>query len=72
MSGKKIVPITVNYSSYWELRSWDRFQIPKPWSKVTLILGDPISVPAELDENTIESILEQVKNALMSLTIDQA
>lgn len=71
MSGKKLVPITVNYSSYWELRSWDRFQIPKPWAKVTLILGDPISVPAELDENTLESIRVQVEKALLALKIDR-
>ena len=72
MSGKKVVPVSVNYSSYWEIRSWDRFQIPKPWASVTLILGDPISVPAELDENNLEAIRLEAEKALMALTLDKS
>jgi lysophospholipid acyltransferase (LPLAT)-like uncharacterized protein len=33
-TGIPIVPVHVNYSSYWTLRSWDRFIIPKPFSRV--------------------------------------
>lgn len=29
-----ILPISVFYSRYWELKSWDRFQIPKPFATV--------------------------------------
>ena len=29
-----IVPIRVVYSRYWELKTWDKFRIPKPFSRV--------------------------------------
>ena len=29
-TGVKLIPVAINYSSYWELKSWDKFQIPKP------------------------------------------
>ena len=43
-----LYPVAINYSSYWELKSWDRFQIPKPFAKVTLSIGEPIFIPADL------------------------
>lgn len=33
-TGVPIMVVLVEYSDYWELRSWDRFRIPKPFSKV--------------------------------------
>ena len=66
-TGFPVLPVSVNYSSYWELKSWDRFQIPKPWAKITLILGDPINIPPDLsDEETEEwrRVLEQKLNAI--------
>ena len=33
-----ILPISVFYSRYWELKSWDAFQIPKPFATVDVTL----------------------------------
>ena len=57
-TGVKILPISVNYSSYWELGSWDRFQIPKPWAKITLRLGEPVTIPSNLTDDELEYWLE--------------
>jgi lysophospholipid acyltransferase (LPLAT)-like uncharacterized protein len=35
-SGVPVMAVRVEYSSYWELRSWDRFRIPKPFSRVAV------------------------------------
>jgi lysophospholipid acyltransferase (LPLAT)-like uncharacterized protein len=32
--GIPIMPVRVEYDDFWELKSWDRFRIPKPFSKV--------------------------------------
>jgi len=48
------LPIGVNYSSYWELRSWDRFRIPKPWARLELVIGTPIYIEKELSEEQVE------------------
>lgn len=42
-TGLPLLLVQVEYANYWELKSWDRFRIPKPFSKVTVTLR-----PAEL------------------------
>ena len=39
MTGAPLIPYCIHYHSYWELRSWDRFRIPKPFSQVSIIFG---------------------------------
>jgi lysophospholipid acyltransferase (LPLAT)-like uncharacterized protein len=41
-TGNPILPFHAEASSYWEVSSWDRTQVPKPFSKVTAVLGPPI------------------------------
>lgn len=38
-TGAHILPITASYSSFWEFNSWDRFKIPKPFSKIAVNYG---------------------------------
>lgn len=49
-----IIPVVIGLSSYWELPSWDRFRIPKPFSRALMMYGDPICIPSDLDENGME------------------
>ena len=37
-TGVKILPVQVHYASYWRLKSWDGFMIPKPFSRVNVTL----------------------------------
>jgi lysophospholipid acyltransferase (LPLAT)-like uncharacterized protein len=67
-TGYPVLPVSINYSSYWELRSWDRFQIPKPWAKVRLVLGKPIQIPENLSDEDIEKWRETVEDALNSIS----
>jgi lysophospholipid acyltransferase (LPLAT)-like uncharacterized protein len=36
------------------MRSWDRTQVPKPFSTVALVVGEPISVPADAEDGELE------------------
>ncbi len=63
-----IIPIAVNASRYWEIKSWDRFQIPKPFAKLTLVLGDAIAVPPELAPEEFEAIRLRVEKALNKIS----
>lgn len=53
-TGHPIVPYHIESSRHWTLSSWDRTQIPKPFSAVALVIGEPLRVesvdPAVLDE----------------------
>jgi len=69
-TGAPIVPLAINASRCWQVKSWDRFQIPKPWSKLTLIIGEPIYIPADLDSDGIEYWRQIVENAMRELNVD--
>ncbi len=69
-TGVPIVPVSVNASSYWEIKSWDRFQIPKPWAKLEVVLGKPIDIPPDLTEEQIVEYREKVRQSLLEITVD--
>ena len=71
-TGGQIIPFTLNCSRCWQLKSWDNFQLPKPFAKITMIIGKPINVPLNADENTIEEYRIIVENALNEITKDPA
>jgi lysophospholipid acyltransferase (LPLAT)-like uncharacterized protein len=66
-SGAPVVPIHMEYSSCWRLKSWDRFVVPRPFAKLRAIFGAPIAVPPI--ENTEQFEVERLRlqNAMMSL-----
>ena len=70
-TGIPVVPIGINYSSYWELKSWDRFQIPKPWAKITLEIGDFIHIPKDISEEEMAKWSVIVRDKLMEVTKDR-
>ena len=53
-TGAPILPVSINYSNYWELNTWDSFRIPKPFSRVTAVIGEPQKIPPDLDDDGIE------------------
>jgi lysophospholipid acyltransferase (LPLAT)-like uncharacterized protein len=45
-TGNPVVPFHLEASRHWTLRSWDRTQIPKPFTTVALAIGEPFDVAA--------------------------
>ena len=54
-TGHPVLPFHLEASRHWTLGSWDRTQIPKPFSTVSIAMGEPFDVPADADEAGIES-----------------
>lgn len=44
-SGRPVVPFGAHASRAWQLKSWDRFTIPKPFARVTIAYGDFLRPP---------------------------
>ena len=65
-----IIPVSINAKRYWQCRSWDGFQIPKPFTTLTLIMGDAIEIPADLTREEIIEYQEKVRQSLMAITED--
>jgi lysophospholipid acyltransferase (LPLAT)-like uncharacterized protein len=64
-SGAAVVPINMEYSSCWRLRSWDRFILPRPFSKVRVIVGPPHHVAPTSTDEEFESERLRLQNAMM-------
>jgi lysophospholipid acyltransferase (LPLAT)-like uncharacterized protein len=43
-TGATIIPIGTGASRAWRARSWDRFLVPGPFSRVRVVYGEPIEV----------------------------
>jgi lysophospholipid acyltransferase (LPLAT)-like uncharacterized protein len=67
-SGYPILPITYSASRSKRLRSWDRFMLFKPFGRIQFIVGDPIHVPADADDATIEQTTVQLQEVLTRIT----
>jgi lysophospholipid acyltransferase (LPLAT)-like uncharacterized protein len=67
LTGNPVVPFHMEASSSWSLKSWDRTQIPKPFSTVALTVGAPIDVPREADEAMLEAKRIELEQSLFML-----
>jgi hypothetical protein len=70
LTGLPIVP--VSYSLNWKIRvkSWDRFQIPLPFSRCEMIYEKPIYVPREATDAEREQLRLQLEAKLKSISVD--
>ncbi|MCF7972623.1 MAG: lysophospholipid acyltransferase family protein [Phycisphaerae bacterium] len=66
-SDATILPTTYNASHKITLKSWDRFIIPLPFSRVHLAFGEPIKVPLESTKKEIEVIRQGLEDCLRNL-----
>jgi lysophospholipid acyltransferase (LPLAT)-like uncharacterized protein len=41
-TGANVVAFNWESEKYWELKTWDRFRIPKPFSKIVVTLSSPV------------------------------
>jgi lysophospholipid acyltransferase (LPLAT)-like uncharacterized protein len=72
LTGNPVVPFHTEASSHWTVGSWDRTQVPKPFSTVALVVGSPIEVPADATDAIIEAKRVEVENALLMLELRAA
>jgi len=54
-TGTNIIPIHIRYSSAWRLKSWDRFVIPRPFSRVSVVFDTPRVIAKGLSEEEFEN-----------------
>ena len=54
-SGCPIEVFHVGYEHAKKLNTWDKLQIPRPFSRVVMIFAPPIVVPADADREMVEA-----------------
>ena len=68
-TGVSILPVAINASKYWQLRSWDNFQIAKPGAKMNLVLGEPIDIPKNISSEEMEKWRKIVEDKLKEVSM---
>lgn len=57
-SNALIFPLQWQASHIWELNTWDKFRIPRPFSKVTMTISEPIACADNLKEHELKESLQ--------------
>lgn len=70
VTGRPILPVALASSNYVALKTWSRMTINLPFSTLGGSIGDPIRVPAELDEAGLEHYRALVERQLDIATAD--
>ncbi len=58
-SGLPLVLLGVGYKNKFTLNNWDKFEIPKPFSKVKLIFSEPIYVNYDLTYEETSKVISE-------------
>ena len=63
-TGNPVLPFHLEASSYWSVRSWDRTQIPKPFTTVAMAIAPPLYVPRDADDAALEEWRQRLQQSL--------
>jgi lysophospholipid acyltransferase (LPLAT)-like uncharacterized protein len=62
LGGLPIQPIAIGATRRWVLaKTWDQFEVPKPFSRVEFVYGEPLQVPRRAD---LESVAQELARRL--------
>lgn len=63
-----VILFASGYDRPWRLPTWDRFAIPRPYSRCRSIIGPPMMVPPDLDREALERQRQLLERRMMLLT----
>lgn len=70
LTGQPIVPVSFRLGWKWSLKSWDRFQVPLPFSRWEVVFDEPVRVPREAGEEERAAILARLEARMRAITRD--
>lgn len=63
-TGQPVLPFAVNAARHYAAPSWDRFQLPLPFTRAAVRIAPPIHVPPDADEEMLEEKRDELQRAL--------
>lgn len=67
VTGCPILPFHIEAERHWSAPSWDRTQIPRPFSAVAVAIGAPFDVPDPSEDGVVEAHRSDLENVLSAL-----
>lgn len=68
-SGNPVIPFNISLERKWMMKSWDHFQIPKPFSRAVFIAAAPIYVDGKASPDEIEAAEQKIQQSLGELVV---
>jgi len=68
LSGRPIIPMGFATRRKLTVRSWSRFTLNLPFTRLAIVMGEPIDVPADADGQTLEARRKRVEDTLNDAT----
>jgi len=72
MTGIPILPMGFAARRYWTLGSWDRMIIPKPFTRIAVVIGEPMQVPREFEEEAALAVEQQRLEGVLDALVQEA
>ncbi|MEQ2009422.1 MAG: lysophospholipid acyltransferase family protein [Limisphaerales bacterium] len=70
LTGMTIVPASFHLSCKWRLKTWDRFQVPPPFARCEVQLGQPLRIPRDATDAEREQLRLELETRMKAITID--
>lgn len=70
LTGRTILPVAYNLRWKLQLKSWDRFQIPLPFTRCDVRTGRPMRIPRETSEPDRRRLREELQTEMDRITED--
>ena len=68
LTGIPVVPITVSSARHWTFSSWDKFELPKPFTRISVLHGEPVFVSGDAGTDEIEAARQLLEQRLRDIT----
>ncbi len=66
-TGIPVVPVCISAQNTWTFNSWDRFMVPKPFSRILIRFGKPVDIARKLQKKDFESTRLSLEQSLHRL-----
>lgn len=67
-TGVALLPVAAAFRASIALDSWDHFEVPHPFTKAALVIGETMEVPDDLTDEQLEGLSQSLETTLNDLT----
>jgi len=70
LTGLPIIPVSYHLNWKFRPKSWDRFQVPLPFARCRIRIGDIVRIPREARESERETLRQRLEATMKAITED--
>jgi lysophospholipid acyltransferase (LPLAT)-like uncharacterized protein len=70
ITGAPVIPMSFDARHKWTFNSWDRFVLPVPFTRCIVSTGEPIEIPRDIDDASLQKKQLELENILNQLTLE--